>query len=107
MNIVAAPAESKFCCFADTCCGTNFITIIEPAMPTGTLTKNIQCHDIASISIPPNTGPAIIPIETIPPIVPKALPLSCQGKASVTRAAPSAAIIDAPMPWIILKKISQ
>ena len=44
-----------------------------------------------------------MPIETIDPSMPSALPRSSRGKASVMMAKPSAKIMAAPRPWTIRK----
>ena len=56
---------------------------------------------------PPSVGPRTIPIETIAPWIPSALPRSSRGNASVMIAKPSAKIMAAPIAWKIRNPISQ
>ena len=57
---------------------------IEPMIPIGTLIAKIDGHPNALTRIPPRLEPAIVPIATIVPTIPRALPLSEAGKAPDT-----------------------
>jgi len=55
---------------------------------------------------PPMEGPAEQPVYTVATTIPIALPLSEGGKRELKIAIHVAIIIDAPVPCIILKRIS-
>jgi hypothetical protein len=56
---------------------------------------------------PPTIGPAMMPSDTIVPLMPSARPRSVGGKASVVMAKPRAKIMAAPTAWTTRAAISQ
>ena len=68
------------------------------AMPIGTLTQKIQCHDSASVSSPPATGPSATPKPEIADQMPSAAPRRSAGKAAVIIVSVSGMITAPPMP---------
>ena len=76
-----------------------------PAMPSGTLNQNTQCHEIET-SAPPSTGPRTRPMAATMTFVPMARPSSAGGNASVTRALALANSSAAPTPCMTRQRIS-
>ena len=68
-------------------------------MPTGTLTRKIQCHDVYSTIQPPSVGPISGP--TSPGSVTKLMALrNCsRGKARSTASRPTGSSSAPPQPW--------
>ena len=72
------------------------IAVIVPMMPIGRFTKKIHRQSVASRITPPRMGPAMMPSDTVVPLMPSALPRSEGGNASVVIAKPRAKIMAAP-----------
>ena len=63
----------------------------------GRLTKKIQRQEKELRMRPPMAGPKTMPMVTMVPMMPRALPRSLLGKFSVTIAIPRPAVMAAPM----------
>ena len=75
-------------------------------MPIGTLTQKIQCHESASVSRPPATGPSATPKPEMADQMPSAAPRRSAGKAAVIIVSVSGMITAPPMPSIARAAIS-
>src|SRR5450759_929102 len=75
-------------------------------MPIGTFTQNIDRHPADAVRNPPKTNPRTDPMDIATALVPRALPLSSKGKASVSIAVLFEKSRAAPSPWTILKAAS-
>ena len=76
-----------------------------PIIPTGTLTKKTK-RQSKTARTPPKTRPISEPARKANWLIPKALPRSLAGKASVIIAPLLEKRKAAPTPWMILKAIS-
>jgi hypothetical protein len=76
------------------------------AIPTGTLTQKIHCHELLSMIAPPTSGPMATARPPMPDQMPSASPRLSAGNAALSSVSVSGATIAPPSPWIARAAIS-
>ena len=76
------------------------------AIPTGTLTQKIHCHELLSMIAPPTSGPMATASPPMPDQMPSASPRLSAGNAALSSVSVSGATIAPPSPWIARAAIS-
>ena len=76
---------------------------INVTTPTGKLIVKIDCHENASTSQPPNSGPEAVERPIIELKMPKAIPRSLPSKLVPIKANDSDMSADPPIAWIARK----
>jgi hypothetical protein len=71
------------------------------------LIQKIQCHEAASMTAPPTSGPRATAIPLIPDQTPSAIPRRSGGNASASRVSVSGVTIAPPIPWIARAETSR
>ncbi len=79
---------------------------IAAAMPTGTLTQKIQCHESALVSRPPAIGPSATPRPAIADHTPSARARRSAGTLVVSSVSVSGISTAPPAPWMTRAAIS-
>jgi hypothetical protein len=68
------------------------------AIPIGTFSQKIHCHEKPSTTAPPTTGPSATPSPDTPDQTPSARPRFSDVKASLSSVSDSGAITAPPIP---------
>ena len=79
--------------------GTTTKLATTARMPTGTLTKKIQFHEMCSVITPPSSGPIASAIAETPAQIPIAVPRSLGANVAVMIDSVAGIISAEPTPW--------